>query len=601
MHAQAPRFGQPPDTLRRLSGALRSSRVTSPFAQPLDRPDSRPSGDRFTDPNRIDDSAGDLLRNRGRTVASDLEPDVFQSVLPFLLEPLQHDAAPRQGSEGDRLRKLRSPQLGANHQPGDPGIADQDGASATAPQQARTRARSPTFDGLVGVGSLGVGAEAELATLDQQPSRRQGIGEGGSRATPHPEPGPQGRRQYPPTTPALRHREILTGKRSVPGPRDERLALLLKESGVILLGRTRRCQHSRSLPPTVRAPPGYVRPLPGYVRQGCARVRATRIAGPMQRKIWGPNCVSSGMARPLRHLTARTLVEVTVRTMHGRLLLRPSATLNDLVLGVLGHAQQRFGLEIVALTVLSNHLHLLVVTDRVDQLADFMEYSLSKIAREIGKLHDWKEKFWGRRYRAIPVSDEPDAQIERLRYLLENGVKENLVAHPREWPGIQCVGALLDGEALEGTWFDRTVEYLARRAKRELEPEESRSREMVTLSPLPCWAHLGEAERRRRVAEMVEDIAQTARLERRGRGVLGRERVLKQAPHQRPSRCDRSPAPLVHAASKAMRLAMKAAYRAFLEAYRTASASLRAGEWRVEFPPGCFPPALPPVPLAAPG
>jgi len=29
--------------------------------------------------------------------------------------------------------------------------------------------------------------------------------------------------------------------------------------------------------------------------------------------------------------------------------------------------------------------------------------------REIGKLHDWREKFWARRYRSIVVSHEESA------------------------------------------------------------------------------------------------------------------------------------------------------------------------------------------------
>jgi membrane glycosyltransferase len=40
----------------------------------------------------------------------------------------------------------------------------------------------------------------------------------------------------------------------------------------------------------------------------------------------------------------------------------------------------------------------------------------SKVAREAGRLHRWWEKFWGRRYRAIPILDD-DKLIERAAYL----------------------------------------------------------------------------------------------------------------------------------------------------------------------------------------
>jgi hypothetical protein len=95
------------------------------------------------------------------------------------------------------------------------------------------------------------------------------------------------------------------------------------------------------------------------------------------------------------------------------------------------------------------------------------------------------------RYQAIVVSDEEEAQAGRLRYILSHGVKENLVSHLREWPGLHCVRQIVDGEPLTGTWYDRTQEYIARRFRGEdPDPSQFTTRETVTLSPLPCWKHL---------------------------------------------------------------------------------------------------------------
>jgi hypothetical protein len=63
----------------------------------------------------------------------------------------------------------------------------------------------------------------------------------------------------------------------------------------------------------------------------------------------------------------------------------------------------------------------------------------------------WSDKVWSRRYQSIPVSSEQPAQIERLTYILANGVKENLVARVEEWPGVHSAHALLTGEPVEGT------------------------------------------------------------------------------------------------------------------------------------------------------
>ncbi len=100
---------------------------------------------------------------------------------------------------------------------------------------------------------------------------------------------------------------------------------------------------------------------------------------------------------------------------------------------------------------------------------------------------------------------------------------------------------------------------------------------------------------------MVEDI--DARSARRvvlnGKAPLGAEAIRKQHPHTRPEHTKKSPAPAVHAASKAVRKQMKEAYRLFVTAYREAAARLRAGDLTVDFPPGCFPPAGPFVPADA--
>ena len=64
---------------------------------------------------------------------------------------------------------------------------------------------------------------------------------------------------------------------------------------------------------------------------------------------------------------------------------------------------------------------------------------------EAGRLYQWKEKFWGRRYQGIIVSNEAESQIDRLEYILSHGVKEGLVERSQDWPGAHSVNALLTG------------------------------------------------------------------------------------------------------------------------------------------------------------
>ena len=79
-----------------------------------------------------------------------------------------------------------------------------------------------------------------------------------------------------------------------------------------------------------------------------------------------------------RYLPEGALVEVTVRTLHSLLLLRPSPTLNDIVLGVFARAQERFGVEVHAFCVLSNHMHLLLSPGSQRNLSAFMQFVLAE-------------------------------------------------------------------------------------------------------------------------------------------------------------------------------------------------------------------------------
>ena len=92
-----------------------------------------------------------------------------------------------------------------------------------------------------------------------------------------------------------------------------------------------------------------------------------------------PSCLV--MARRLRFIPPGSLVEVTCRTVQGRLLLRPSPLLRDLTLGVLARAARFYPVEIHAFAFLSNHYHLLLTASSAQRLAGFMNCLNSNLAR----------------------------------------------------------------------------------------------------------------------------------------------------------------------------------------------------------------------------
>jgi hypothetical protein len=303
-----------------------------------------------------------------------------------------------------------------------------------------------------------------------------------------------------------------------------------------------------------------------------------------------------GVGRRLRWVPEEgALIDVTCRTVQGRRLLRPSSELNEIVLGVLGRAQRLHPIRICGLAVLSSHMHLLVDVNTAEELSDFMEYACSNMAREVGRLTDWEGPVFAGRYHAIVVSPEEKAQAARLAYCLAQGCKENLVERVRDWPGVHCVRALLDGEPLKGYWFDRSKEYAAYRRGEDFDRYRYATEETVHLSPLPCWKHLSDDAYRGRVTELVDEIEEEAAAERRrtGKPVLGVEAILAQDPQYRPAHLDRSPCPLFLAASESMWRTLYEGYAWFVAAFRSAAEKLRAGDRAAPFPRGSFPPALP--------
>ncbi len=299
------------------------------------------------------------------------------------------------------------------------------------------------------------------------------------------------------------------------------------------------------------------------------------------------SCVYSCMGRKIRHLRAADgLVEVTCRVIQRRFLLRPSPKFNAVVRGALARAQKRHGMKVCGFVYLSNHCHILLRPSSVDQMADFMHDVNYKISKEVGRLHDWEGPIWPRPYTDVQISDEPEAQIHTLRYLLEQGCKEGLVASPKHWPGASSTKALLSGEVVEGIWVDRTAQYRAWERNEPHPDERFASTHRLELSPIPCWEHLEPHQYQARVRAMVCEIEQGTE----GVRVLGKQAICAQDPHDAPSsKPRRTPAPRFRAAEPQVRRALEWAYRLFVTAYRQAAEDLREGKPAV-FPDGCFAP-----------
>ena len=247
-------------------------------------------------------------------------------------------------------------------------------------------------------------------------------------------------------------------------------------------------------------------------REVSAGARISVLA--MSRRRGGTKSAPCRWMRSLRHVeSGGQYFEITTRAIQSRLLMRPSKRVNETILGIVGRALARFpSLKLFGFIFLSNHYHMLLWAPDQEVLSAFMSYVNGLLARKIGRLHDWRDRFWSRRFEDIVVLDE-EALVGRLEYLLDNGVKEGLVASPYEWPGATCVRTLTHGERLVGVWEDASAAYRARQAGQKVPAGAFRSEVEVCLEPIPAWKDLPTSEQRARPRDGANDRDARARAE----------------------------------------------------------------------------------------
>ena len=317
----------------------------------------------------------------------------------------------------------------------------------------------------------------------------------------------------------------------------------------------------------------------------------------------GEPCEIDGVVLP-----ARCAVEVTVRTLQQQFLLRPDKQSNQILLGCFGRAYDRYpSMSVAALSALSNHVTFLAMPDSVFVLSSFMRDFLSTLARRLNPERDREGTFWERRYRAIPIADQPALEA-RFRYVITQGTKENLVWSARDWPGVTSIPALLGGKPLVGRWHDRSAQYdLERQRQRMLERAAARGRTIdvpkvepvwreypIPMVPLPHWADLPPGKQRALVADMLadDDRITRERHQRDGTRPLGVRGILAVDPLDRPKRSKRSPAPVCHASSKRTRAAFRQAQRTLASAAKAALPEVVRAASTTAFPRGTSAPSL---------
>ncbi|MEM9691139.1 MAG: hypothetical protein AAGA56_01215 [Myxococcota bacterium] len=275
---------------------------------------------------------------------------------------------------------------------------------------------------------------------------------------------------------------------------------------------------------------------------------------------------------------------ITRRCTQRQFLMRPGPDVNQAVGYCVAEAATRAEVEVLAFVAESNHYHA-VVWDPSGNVVDFYEHFHKMLAKVLNVRWSRRENFWagGGRTTSVVELVEPADTLAKIIYTLANPVKDHLVAHARDWPGVSSWRLTMRGGELRfrrPRWFfspDGTM------------PEEARLR----LSRPPGFEHLTEAAWAARIEAGVrqeEDRAAAIRA-KSGRKVLGRRAIRRQSWKARPSTDavgHRRLSPRFAAARPEARAAATKDYQRFVSRYRDAMGQVRRGRHDVVFPYGTF-------------
>jgi putative transposase len=279
-----------------------------------------------------------------------------------------------------------------------------------------------------------------------------------------------------------------------------------------------------------------------------------------------------------RRILPGTTYFVTRRCIGRRFLLRPDARLSNLFVYCLALAAERHGVEVHALTVMSNHYHL-VLTDVRGVLPDFMASLNRALAMSIKLLRNWDEVVWepGVPYSAIELGG-PSEILDKVAYTLLNPVTAGLVRSPERWPGVlSTLEVMTDGEfnaQRPAVWFKKTA----------AESLVLRLRTPPGFASPATYLHAVQSLVGGRLTLV------RAELRREGRGFVGRARLRKTPVTARPSTKKQPPgrSPTFSALTRGRWLEALRRLRAFRTAYREAFTAWRNGAYDVEFPSGTW-------------
>ena len=324
------------------------------------------------------------------------------------------------------------------------------------------------------------------------------------------------------------------------------------------------------------------------------------------------------MPHALRYIEANCLYEISFRA-RSSLPFPCTRYMELLILGSLARIQRDSKVIMHHHVWEGSHPHLLCTARDADSCQQFYGQLKKQLTDAIKRLTGKEHlSLWEDRASVIKIPTLDDA-ISKIGYIYANPSNDNLTSSIEEFPGVSSWSKFKDADALdscirtEHEWIQ--LPMIPRLPSRSVTPKQdnfvceqmltaARKRHVLEIFPNSWIALFIKAPQEADVVQILERCRENlqAREEdnckRRARDAkkpMGKKRLREQpilAPHSPKKKSRRITVQSMH---KDVRLQMIAELKRIAVRCRSAYLHWRKGEFSVPWPPGTFPPPLPPV------
>jgi REP element-mobilizing transposase RayT len=149
--------------------------------------------------------------------------------------------------------------------------------------------------------------------------------------------------------------------------------------------------------------------------------------------------------RNRRYFRSGSVHFVTFRTEEGLPFVQVRF-INMLMLSALARAKQQYPVQLIAVVVQANHVHMLIRVLDPAEASAFIGYFKTETSNCLNRLLNRRQRtVWAKRFDSPMVLDFEKA-LELFSYTLLNPVKDGLVDSMTEYPGVSSYQALIHGQ-----------------------------------------------------------------------------------------------------------------------------------------------------------